>query len=138
MEIVLQRFARQKGYTIGRLLLNGCRICDTLEPQWRDLQGKGRKIPGHTAIPEGRYKMVAYRSPKFRRWLPLLLRVPGFDFIEIHPGNTVSDTEGCILVGDNTRKGCLENSRAALTRLMNIIDSRDEDEKLWIQVTLAK
>lgn len=134
MEITLKRIARQRGYTIGRLSYQDRRICDTLEPQWRDLKGKGRKISGRTAIPEGRYRMVPYRSQHFHRWLPLLLRVPGFDGIEIHPGNTVADTRGCILVGDNIRRGCLDNSQAALTRLMNILLDGSPGEELWINI----
>lgn len=134
MKLELTRIARKPGYTIGRLCYNGRRICDTLEPRWRDLRGKGRKVAGQTAIPEGRYRMLIVRSPKFRRWLPLLLGVPQFSGILIHPGNTVNDTRGCILVGDNTREGWLDNSRAALTRVMNVLGSRQEDEKMWIEI----
>lgn len=120
----LHRIARRKNYTIGRLYAdNGQRLCDTLEPTWRDLLGgTGHKVMGRTAIPEGTYRIVLTRSPRFKQWLPLLLRVPQFSGIRIHAGNTPADTQGCILVGENTVVGELRNSRAALKRVMGCCD----------------
>lgn len=77
MEIKLTRIARHKDYTIGRMEIDNEYICDTLEPTWRDLAHGGRKQKGKTAIPEGRYALVVTKSPKFKKWLPLLLGVPG-------------------------------------------------------------
>ena len=104
MDLRLKRIARQTGYTIGRLyvvepdddgLPDGEKLTyltDTLEPQWRDLKGGAYKIRGRTAIPEGRYPLVVTRSPKFGKWLPLLMGVPGFEGVRIHSGNTAADT----------------------------------------------
>lgn len=124
MTLRLRRMARRPGYTIGRLYdEDERRICDTLEPTWRDLVGgTGHKVMGRTAIPEGTYRVIITRSPRFRQWLPLLLQVPQFTGIRIHAGNTPADTQGCILVGENTVVGQLRLSRQALKRVMDVCD----------------
>ncbi len=134
MEIKLTRIARQKEYTIGRMEIDGTYVCDTLEPTWRNLPGGARKLKGKTAIPEGRYALVVTLSPKFGEWLPLVFNVPGFDGIRIHCGNTAADTEGCILVGQNLKKGMVLNSRTALHRVMKILDSRKAGEPAFITI----
>ena len=138
MELTLKRIAKRKEYTIGRLKIDGQPFCDTLEPTWRDI-GWGRpdrKVKGRTAIPEGRYPVVITKSPKFGAWLPLLVGVPGFKGIRIHAGNTVADTEGCILVGQNLKKGMVLNSRIWLYRLIKAItEARSRDEAIWINVS---
>ena len=99
MELTLTRTTKRKGCTLGVLAVDGKEMCDTMEPTWRDLKME-RKVKGCTAIPEGRYPVVITLSPKFGKWLPLLLNVPFFEGIRIHAGNLPADTEGCILVGE--------------------------------------
>ena len=117
-------------------MVDGGYLCDTLEPKWRDIGwGRpGRKVHGKTAIPEGRYAVAVTRSPKFGRWLPLLLNVPLFKGIRIHEGNTVDDTAGCILVGHRIDEGRLCDSRIAMRRLMELLNGRPEGEAVWITV----
>ncbi len=134
MEIKVTRIAKRKEYTIGRLTVGDRYLCDTLEPTWRNLKGGARKIKGRTAIPEGRYPMVVTYSQKFERWLPLILGVPNFTAIRIHPGNTVTDTEGCILIGQNLKKGMVLNSRIWTHRLMKMLDSRRAGEPVFITI----
>ncbi|MDO4159360.1 MAG: DUF5675 family protein [Prevotellaceae bacterium] len=136
MEITIERIAKKKTYTIGRMTIDGEYFCDTLEPTWRDIGwGRpGRKIPGKTAVPNGRYAIAVSFSPKFKKWLPLLLGVPMFSGIRIHSGYTPADTEGCILVGDNKAKGTLYNSKATMQRLMRKLASRPLGEGIWITI----
>ena len=83
MKLKLERLYLKPDYTIGKLYIDGKYFCDTLEDQVRDL-AKERKIPGRTAIPAGVYEVIVNISPRFRRKLPRLLDVPGFDGILIH------------------------------------------------------
>ena len=137
----------------SQLLSKKTYLCDTMEPTWRNLLGiklkpeevdvrygrksgkKARKIPGHTAIPEGSYPVVISYSPRFKRWLPLLLSVPNFEGIRIHAGNYPDDTQGCILVGENKYPGMVVNSRIWLGRLMKrITEAQEQGEAVWITI----
>ena len=122
--LTLTRIAKRADYTIGRLEdENGVKICDTLEPTWRDYKGGELKVPRKSAVPEGTYPVVITKSWKFGKYLPLLVGVPGFEGIRIHSGNTSKDTEGCILVGQNLEKGKVLMSRITLERLMKLIEN---------------
>ena len=122
--LTLTRIAKRADYTIGRLEdENGVKICDTLEPTWRNYKGGELKVPRKSAVPEGTYPVVITKSKKFGKYLPLLVGVPGFDGIRIHSGNTVNDTEGCILVGQNLIKGKVLLSRLTLEKLMRLIEN---------------
>lgn len=134
--MTLTRIAKQKTYTIGRLEIDGTYFCDTLEPTWRDI-GRGRpgkKVAGKTAIPEGRYAVAVTFSPRFKRWLPLLLHVPMFDGIRIHAGNSAEDTAGCILPGMNTVKGWVTDSRIWEKNIVRKLAERPEGEGIWITI----
>ena len=122
--LTLTRIAKRTDYGIGRLEdENGVKICDTLEPTWRDYKGGELKVPRKSAVPEGTYPVVVTKSKKFGKYLPLLVGVPGFKGVRIHSGNTVNDTEGCILVGQNLIKGKVLLSRLTLEKLMRLIEN---------------
>ena len=131
----LKRIARKAAYTIGKLYIDGCYVCDTLEPKWRDYAKGARKIKGKSAIPEGRYALVITYSPKFKQWLPLLLGVLNFSGVRIHAGNTVKDTQGCILVGENREVGKVLNSRKHVKIVKEkIVEAKDKGEGVWIEI----
>lgn len=119
--------------TIGDLVIEGglVRLAYTLEDPVR----QGPKIPGQTAIPAGRYQVVITESRRFKRPLPLLLDVPGFVGIRIHPGNTCEDTEGCILVGQTMAPDRVLRSRAAFAPLFTSMrESIDVGAPVWLTI----
>lgn len=143
MEIQVNRIARRDGYTIGRLFINNEYFCDTLEDTDRGLSSTmqvneilAKKVKGQTAIPTGKYDVILTFSPRFKRVLPLLLSVKGYEGIRIHAGNTAEkDTEGCLLVGENKIKGRIINSRATLEKLMSILlECEKRKEKISITI----
>ena len=118
MRAIVKRDYKREDYTIGRVYIDGEFFCHSLEPEDRGLQQNmdekdilRLKVPGKTAIPSGVYKVKMSRSPKYKRVMPEVLGVKGFIGIRIHSGNSADDTEGCILMGDNTQKGRLTGSR---------------------------
>ena len=128
-------------------------FCDTLEPIDRGLKKtqseaviKSRKVAGKTAIPLGTYAItLKVQSPKFRTrywakfcdgYLPTILGVPCFSRVLIHVGNTVKDTEACLLVGNNRLKGKVLDSALTFERLykkLKAADDRGENLSITIQ-----
>ena len=123
MQVTIWRKYRKDDYTIGRMYIDGVFFCNTLEDTDRGLmQGMSvgeimnAKIAGSTAIPIGDYKLTRTYSQRFKKMMPQVMNVKGFSGVRIHAGNTAKDTEGCPLVGDNTIKGQLTNSRKRYTK----------------------
>ena len=150
MELELKRIARRETYTIGRLFVNGEYFCDTLEDTDRGLKQsmdvaviRAKKRQGVTAIPTGRYRVtLAVQSPKFSKkeiykfcngYLPRLLNVKGFEGVLIHVGNTAKDTEGCLLVGRNTKVGKVLESRVTFTKLYEKL--KESEEPIYITIS---
>lgn len=92
MKMILTRRPSAHETTVGELTINGELVCYTIEDQIRDV-----KVYGKTAIPPGEYEVQLTHSPRFGRQLPLLINVPNYEGVRIHPGNKHQDTEGCIL-----------------------------------------
>lgn len=141
MELRLERLWPKAGYTVGRLYMDGKLFCNTLEDKVADVNRNGkfdgteRKVPGKTAIPYGTYRIFYGWSPRFGRNLPRLLNVTAFEGILIHPGNTAEDSAGCILVGLNTEKGKLTQSRFYSNMLnCHIEEAQRRGEPITIEI----
>lgn len=134
MELRIKRIAKRDTYTIGHLYIDGAYFCDTLEDTDRGLRQdmpmpviRAKKRQGVTAIPTGRYRVtLKVQSQRFSKraiyafcdgYLPRLINVLGYEGVLIHVGNTAKDTEGCILVGKNTKVGKVLESRVTFTKL---------------------
>lgn len=139
MIITVRRIAMKDTYTIGKLYIDGVYFCDTVEDKDRGLDDsmeestiKSRKVYGETAIPLGTYKVEITYSPKFKKNLPLLYNVKGFEGIRIHSGNTAKDSLGCIIVGKNKKVGMVLDSRSTMTKLMKILTNTKEN--IWLTI----
>jgi len=121
MKLLLKRTIRTNNSTIGELFIDDKFECFTLEDVERDV-----KIAGKTAIPKGTYKVIIDRSTRFKRLLPLLVKVPNFEGVRIHPGNTSADTEGCILVGKTKKVDFVGQSKIAFEALFDKMQKAKE------------
>ncbi|GAB2954686.1 hypothetical protein GCM10027048_20230 [Hymenobacter coalescens] len=134
LELVLARDARQPApakRTFGRLSVDGRNFCYTLEDPVRPA---GVKVYGNTAIPAGRYRVDVNTSVRFRRLMPQILNVPGFEGIRLHGGNGEKDTLGCPLVAyksDGLSK-IWQTAEADLTRLL--LAAEDAGRPIWITI----
>jgi hypothetical protein len=138
MEIVLNRTAKLPKCTLGELSIDGVHSCYTVEDTVREIAGQSPdkwKIPHVTAIPVGRYEVVVTMSNRFKKLLPELLNVPGFDGIRIHTGNTAEDTDGCLIVGETLLPAGVGSSKLAFDDLFPKIQSAvSKGEKVWITI----
>ena len=102
--------------TNGELLLNGDRVCSTIELPWKENE------PRISCIPEGIYEMKKRYSQKFGKHFQLL-NVPGRSYILIHPANdALKELRGCIApVSFLTGEGKGNHSRRSLTSLKAIL-----------------
>jgi hypothetical protein len=130
-DFVLTRVQLEHDVTIGELSIGGKHICWTCEDAEREV-----KVKGHTAIPRGRYKIVRTFSPRFKVTMPLLVDVPNFEGVRIHPGNDADDTEGCILPGFERRAKGVGSSQLAYREILKWLDTIDHQGlEAWITVT---
>src|SRR5690242_7467693 len=129
MELQVKRTDLTDESTIGWLWVNGEFEGYTLEDKVRLV-----KTPGKTAIPAEQYEVTINFSHRFGRPLPLLLNVPDFEGVRIHPGNTDADTEGCILVGDTKKPNFVGDSRLSFERLFGKLKTASATEKIFIEI----
>ena len=140
MDILVDRYIRSEKSTIGKIYVDGEFECFSMEDRDRSLSStmpieviKQKKVKGWTAIPEGKYKCIIMHSEHFGRELPLLLNVPGYNGVRIHPGNTSADTEGCILPGESRSVDFVGNSRLAFEKLFSKINKTiAAGQQVWV------
>ena len=143
MELRLERKYRNNNYCIDKLYINGKYFSDVLEDPDRGLTDtmsleeiKKIKIKGNTCIPYGTYNVTITYSPRFKKNLPLINNVKGFDGIRIHSGNTPQDTEGCLLLGLNKVKGRVVDSKVTVNKFIDIVqEALNKGEKVTITIT---
>ena len=138
MNLKLLRTQLDVDVTIGELYVDGkfqCWVCEDAVREIPGLPVSEWKVPRMTAIPFGMYDVDVTMSNRFKTELPLLLNVPGFEGIRIHPGNTVNDTEGCLLPGlDRLAKGVGRSRLAFNTLFADIKSAKQRGERILIHV----
>lgn len=90
--LTLRRIAQSGMGTFGVILNGNIPICISCEDPWNDNK------KGISCIPEGIYKVRRYSGTKYKNVFEIT-NVPNRSAILIHWGNTMKDTEGCILLG---------------------------------------
>jgi hypothetical protein len=137
MQLTLMRQPSTQISTNGALDINDAFECYTLELPVIDGLAD-------SAIPAGIYPVTLGPSPKFLAspdpWeqqmgqcIPHIDNVPNRSAIEIHWGNTASNTEGCVLVGITTGPDSVGYSRAAFTQLMLVLRSATDPIIISVQ-----
>jgi hypothetical protein len=155
MKIKVERKARRFGYTIGKVSIDGRYFCDSLEDADRGVTqlmpfvSTGGingywvapyghhidKVCGKTAIPTGLYDACSYYWEKYKCYVVMLLRVPGFTGILMHNGTTAEHTEGCPLLGKNNLVGRLDGDRIYMDALVARVMAAEHDgEKVQVEV----
>jgi len=126
LELIRKEFTDKS--TIGELYINGTFFCYTLEDKDRGLDQSqnilvinAKKLFGITAIPYGTYEVQLTVSNRFKRLLPILIGVKGYEGVRIHRGNTAEDSHGCPLVGYKKAYNQVFESSKAEEDLMKIL-----------------
>lgn len=110
--------------TIGETYVDGKRLGFCLEDAVREIPGRPVpewKVKGSTAIPTGTHQVSLTMSNRFKRIMPQVHDVPGFEGVRIHGGNSHEDTEGCLLfaarrIGERVIQGSQEKALTAIIR----------------------
>lgn len=141
MKLKLIRKTLTETSTIGELFINDQFECFVLEDKDRGLLQSNplsviqeHKVYGKTAIPKGTYDVVISFSNRFKQYLPLLVNVPAFEGVRIHPGNYATDTEGCLLPGLTMSRDMVQQSKKAFTALFNKLKLVEKTEKITIEI----
>ena len=129
--VKLERYAATTKAVYGKLKWeNG--ECYTLEHLPR-----AKKIMKRTGIPAGCYTLGYRWSSKRGRKMPFVENVPDFRGIMLHTGNSLADTQGCILLGDTTdvTYNMILDSRRAFQRFMRWFAPQiTNDEEIVINI----
>ena len=127
MELTLIRDRFTEKSTMGVLQAEHLTL-QTLELPKKDY------LPG-SCIPPGRYRVTVTWSGNFQRRMPLLVGIPKRSEIEIHWGDFVENTRGCVLIGQTRTDDAIWRTRDAFNELFPLIDEADKTEGCWITVS---
>jgi hypothetical protein len=146
MELILERKVHNATSTEGNLFVDGKWFCHTIEDVVRAKPGQWKKelkVYAKTAIPYGTYPVLVTYSPKFKRNLTLIDRVPDFSGIRIHSGTSENSSAGCLIVshksddGDGSKNRIVKDNKA-MDDLCNLVLAAQKKEKIFIDIVDRK
>ena len=146
MKIKLARYSDDGDSTLGLFIVDNKFSCYTLEDESREI-----KVKGETCIPIGTYDVIFQENitpmtTKYRKkysWFDkhlMIKDVPNFKNVYIHIGNTDENTEGCILLGDQsvsniTKDGFIGQSKNAFKRnYAEICEVLSDNKQVTIEI----
>lgn len=133
--ISVDRYIFDEDYTVGKLYVDGEYVCDTIEDKVRPLKSIKDKIPGRTAIPEGKYRVVLDYSNRFGKIMPHILSVPFFEGVRIHKGNSANDSSGCLILCYYDKNGWGKESAKAYNLVYELINNAiNSGKNIWIDI----
>jgi hypothetical protein len=123
MKLELIRTYHPNG-TNGELLLNGDKICSTIELPWNENKTQV------SCIPEGKYELRKRYTQRFGKHF-ILMNVPRRSYILLHAANdALKEIKGCIApVSLITGEGKGAESRKALTKVVSAVYPELEKRK---------
>lgn len=114
MNVTLNRVMSNEKGTFGVLMNDSMPLCVTLEDPWSNNER------GISCIPEGEYRVSPFSGVKYKNvWI--VNNVPNRSYILFHPGNSIEDTRGCILVGRSFNAHTIRDSRNAFDYLKSVL-----------------
>ena len=123
MKLDLLRVGQSARGTFGVLRYGQVPFALTLEEPWLD------NAVGVSCIPPGLYRCERVRSPKFGNTFEVT-QVEGRSHILFHKGNTLDDTQGCILVGEEFSgtfdQPMLVSSQRGFSEFLALLDGQAE------------
>jgi hypothetical protein len=116
---------------IGNMEVDGLYFGVTLERPWLDNRNS------ISSIPAGIYEVEFTRSPKFKRLMLEVLKVPNREGIRIHSANFYRELEGCLAVGGmRTENFSIVNSK--VEKLEDwCLDAMKKGEKITLEIVNA-
>lgn len=125
MTLDLIRVGQSSRGTFGVLRNGQFAFALTLERPWLNNE------QNVSCIPTGRYRCRNIRSPRFGNTYEVC-DVPGRTNVLFHAGNTIEDTQGCILVAEEfsgtSTKPMIVSSRRGFLEFMTLLNDAPEFE----------
>lgn len=125
MRLTLVRYSYAPTETEGMLYAPPLKPFYTMEQPWVKANGWPAGVGFQSCIPEGLYKLIPYQRTNGQKVWSMVNKDLGVCFNKddrsedwqryknlIHPGNVVSHTQGCLLIG--LSRGWLNSQRAVL------------------------